>query len=131
MVGLSLYHVKVFVQVARTFSCRIIDFAVVNMHRKICWYRFFLYRLHKKNCTKILFFFVQSAEFTNFGKYGRGWRGIAGIFIHILNFLSFIQIQKFLSFPSVSKFLSFHHTSIFLSVLKFSSFIHILKFYTL
>ena len=106
MVGLSLYHVKVFVQHAQTFSCRIIDFAVVNMHRKISWYRFFLYRLHKKNCTKILFFFVQSAEFTNFGKDGRRWRGIAGIFLSVLKFLSF----------------STWYTGIFLSVLKFSSF---------
>ena len=88
MVGLVIYHVKVFVQHARTFSCRIVDFAVVNTHRKICWWRFFLYRLHKKNCTKILFFFVQDAEFTNFGKYGREWRGIAGIFIQVLKFLS-------------------------------------------
>lgn len=72
MVGLSLYHVKVFVQVARTFSCRIVDFAIVNMHRKICWWCFFLYRLHKKNCTKNFIIFCAKCWIYKFWKIWEG-----------------------------------------------------------
>ena len=120
-------------QAARTFSCRIVDFAVVNMHKKICWCRFFSIQIAQEKLYKNSILFCAKCRIYKFWKYFSELKGYSWYFythskilhvmicvnLHVIYFytqLNFfiVECSIYVIFIQILKILSFYHTWVFL-----------------